>query len=68
MPTTLIDVKELSERLSISTGTIYNWVSQAERGRGPLKNGKGYRKIGRCVRFDWDEIAGQTTIVEASKR
>jgi excisionase family DNA binding protein len=44
---TLIDVKELSRRLFIAKGTLYNWVSQ---GRLPFK------KIGRCLRFDWDEI------------
>jgi excisionase family DNA binding protein len=43
----LIDIIELSRRLSIAKGTLYNWVSQ---GRVPFK------KIGRCVRFDWDEI------------
>jgi excisionase family DNA binding protein len=59
----LIDVRELSRRLSIARGTLYNWVSQ---GKLP------YKKIGRCVRFDWDEIEekllGRSTMVEASKR
>ncbi len=63
MPKTLIDIKELSRRLSIAKGTLYNWVSQ---GRVPFK------KIGRCVRFDWDEIEekllSRSTMDTASKR
>jgi excisionase family DNA binding protein len=47
MPKVLIDVNELSQRLSIAKGTLSNWVSQ---GRLPFK------KIGRCLRFDWEEI------------
>jgi len=62
VPKTLIDVKELSARLSIAKGTLYNWVSQ---GRLPFK------KIGRCLRFDWDEIEEKlfrSTMGSASKR
>lgn len=43
----LIDIRELSKRLSVSKFTIYSWVS---RGRIP------YVKTGRLVRFDPDEI------------
>ncbi len=43
----LIDIMELSKRLSIPTGTLYNWVSQK---RIP------FVKIGRRVLFDLDEI------------
>jgi excisionase family DNA binding protein len=63
MPNTLINIEELSQRLCIAKGTLYNWVSQ---GRLPFK------KIGRCVRFNWDEIEetllGRSTIKTASKR
>ena len=63
MPKTLIDVKELSLRLCIARGTLYNWVSQ---GRVPFK------KIGRCVRFDWEEIEEKllrrSTMDSAGKR
>jgi excisionase family DNA binding protein len=59
----LIDINELSRRLSIAKGTLYNWVSQ---GRVPFK------KIGRCVRFDWDEIEAEllsrSTMEKAGKR
>ena len=59
----LIDINELSRRLSIAKGTLYNWVSQ---GRVPFK------KIGRCLRFDWDEIEekllGRSTMDTAGKR
>lgn len=41
MPKTLIDVNELSERLSVARGTLYNWVSQAKHGMGPFSNGEG---------------------------
>ncbi len=58
----LIDVRELSQRLSVARGTLYNWV-----GQGKLP----YRKIGRCVRFDWNEIAElfpcRSTMKSASK-
>ena len=63
MDNCLIDINELSRRLSIAKGTLYNWVSQ---GRLPFK------KIGRCVRFDWDEIEekllGRSTMDTASRR
>jgi excisionase family DNA binding protein len=63
MPTNLIDIKELSNRLCIARGTLYNWVSQ---GRVPFK------KIGRCLRFDWNEIEekllSRSTINTAGKR
>jgi excisionase family DNA binding protein len=62
MPRILIDVNELSQRLSIAKGTLYNWVSQ---GRLPFK------KIGRCLRFDWEEIEAmlaRSTMGTASKR
>ena len=63
MDNCLIDINELSRRLSIAKGTLYNWVSQ---GRLPFK------KIGRCVRFDWDEIEekllGRSTMDSASRR
>lgn len=63
MTNCLIDINELSRRLSIAKGTLYNWVSQ---GKLPFK------KIGRCVRFDWDEIEekllGRSTMDSASRR
>ena len=63
MKNCLIDINELSRRLSIAKGTLYNWVSQ---GRVPFK------KIGRCVRFDWDEIEekllSRSTMDTAGKR
>lgn len=63
MDNCLIDINELSRRLSIAKGTLYNWVSQ---GKLPFK------KIGRCVRFDWDEIEekllGRSTMDSASRR
>ena len=70
MGKTLIDVKELSERLSIATGTLYNWVSQGKRGFGPFGNGEGrvFRKIGRCLRFDWEEIDTRSTMEAAGTR
>jgi predicted site-specific integrase-resolvase len=43
----LIDVKELSKRLCIATGTLYNWKS---KGLIPFKKVRG------CLRFDWDEV------------
>jgi hypothetical protein len=66
----LIDVTELSERASIAKGTLYNWVSQARRGFGPFAKGEGrvFRKIGRCLRFDWDEIDGRSTMDAAGTR
>lgn len=70
MPRTLIDVNELSDRLSIAKGTLYNWVSQAKRGIGPFSNGEGrvFRRIGRCLRFDWEEIDGRSTMDAAGQR
>ena len=63
MDNCLIDINELSRRLSIAKGTLYNWVSQ---GKLPFK------KIGRCVRFDWNEIEekllGRSTVDSASRR
>jgi excisionase family DNA binding protein len=63
MDNCLIDINELSRRLSLAKGTLYNWVSQ---GKLPFK------KIGRCVRFDWDEIEekllGRSTMDTASRR
>jgi hypothetical protein len=58
MAKNLMDVNELSERLRVAKGTLYNWVSQARHGRGPFENGEGrlFKKIGRCLRFDWDQI------------
>lgn len=43
----LIDIKELSRRLSMARGTLYNWVWQ-DRLR-PIR-------IGRNLRFDYDEV------------
>ena len=47
MPETLIKIDELSRRLSIPKGTIYNWVSQH---RIP------FIKAGRALRFDVEEV------------
>ena len=44
---TLIDINELSRRLSIAKGTLYNWVYLR---RIP------YIKAGRCLRFDPDKV------------
>jgi hypothetical protein len=70
MPKMLIDVNELSQRLSIAKGTLYNWVAQGKQGVGPFRKGEGrvFRKIGRCLRFDWDEIEGRSTMDAAGKR
>ena len=43
----LIDINELSARLSIAKGTLYNWVYLK---RIP------YIKAGGCLRFDPDEV------------
>jgi len=43
----LVDVDELSARLSIAKGTLYNWVYLK---RIP------YIKAGRCLRFDPEEV------------
>jgi excisionase family DNA binding protein len=47
VPTELIDINELSRRLSIARGTLYNWVCLR---RIP------FVKAGRCVRFDYDHV------------
>ena len=47
VPITLIDINELSRRLSIAKGTLYNWVYLR---RIP------FVKAGRCVRFDYQEV------------
>jgi len=44
---TLVDINELSRRLSIAKGTLYNWVYLR---RIP------YVKAGRCLRFDPDKV------------
>lgn len=46
-PTTLINIDELSKRLSIPKGTLYNWVYLH---RIP------FIKAGRSLRFDPDEV------------
>ena len=46
-PPNLIDIDELSRRLSIAKGTLYNWVYLR---RIP------FIKAGRCLRFDADEV------------
>ena len=46
-PTELIDINELSRRLSVARGTLYNWVYLR---RIP------FVKAGRCVRFDYDQV------------
>jgi excisionase family DNA binding protein len=45
--TQLIDINELSSRLNIAKGTLYNWVYLR---RIP------YVKLGRSLRFDPNEI------------
>lgn len=45
--TSLIDVNELSTRLKIAKGTIYNWCYLR---RIP------YQKVGRCLRFNPNEV------------
>jgi excisionase family DNA binding protein len=47
VPTELIDINELSRRLSVARGTLYNWVYLR---RIP------FVKAGRCVRFDYDQV------------
>jgi excisionase family DNA binding protein len=60
---TLVDINELSRRLSIAKGTLYNWVYQR---RIP------YVKAGRCLRFDADKVFESLrqcpTINEAGRR
>ena len=59
----LIDINELSRRLSIAKGTLYNWVYLR---RIP------YVKAGRCLRFDPDRVFESLhqcpTINEAGRR
>ena len=43
----LLRVSEVARLLDINVVTLYNWVNE---GRIPFK------KIGRCIRLDWDEI------------
>jgi excisionase family DNA binding protein len=45
--TELIDINELSRRLSVARGTLYNWVYLR---RIP------FVKAGRCVRFDYGQV------------
>ena len=45
--TKLLNIKELSERLSISHLTIYNWVSQRKI---------PFYKISNLIRFREDEV------------
>ena len=45
--TSLIDINELSTRLKIAKGTIYNWCYLR---RIP------YRKVGRSLRFNPNEV------------
>ena len=47
VPTELIDINELSRRLSVARGTLYNWVYSR---RIP------FVKAGRCVRFDYEQV------------
>jgi excisionase family DNA binding protein len=46
-PTELIDINELSRRLTVAKGTLYNWVHLR---RIP------FVKAGRCVRFDYAQV------------
>ena len=59
----LIDINELSRRLSIAKGTLYNWVYLR---RIP------FVKAGRCLRFDFDQVFNSLrqcpTIKEAGRR
>jgi excisionase family DNA binding protein len=59
----LIDINELSCRLSIAKGTLYNWVYLR---RIP------FVKAGRCLRFDFDQVFNSLhqcpTIREAGTR
>ena len=60
---TLVDISELSRRLSVAKGTLYNWVYLR---RIP------YVKAGRCLRFNPDEVLESLhhcpTIDEAGRR
>lgn len=59
----LIDINELSCRLSVAKGTLYNWVYLR---RIP------FVKAGRCLRFDFDQVFNSLrqcpTIREAGRR
>ena len=58
--TALIDINELSRRLAVAKGTLYNWVYLR---RIP------FVKAGRCVRFDYQAVLatlGQYPIIDAS--
>lgn len=61
--TSLIDINELSRRLRIAKGTLYNWVYLR---RIP------FVKAGRCLRFDFDHVFSTLqqcpTIKEAGRR
>ncbi len=60
IPTTLIDIKELSRRLSVAKGTLYNGVYLR---RIP------FVKAGRCLRFDYQQVLetlGQYPIIDTS--
>jgi len=61
-PPRLINIDELSDRLNLATGTLYNWVYLR---RIP------FIKAGRCVRFDYDAVLAalrQGTLEEVSRR
>ena len=59
----IIDIDELSRRLHIAKGTLYNWVYLR---RIP------FIKAGRCLRFDFqkvlDSLSHCPTMEEAAKR
>ena len=58
----LIGIDELSRRLSIAKGTLYNWVYLR---RIP------FVKAGRCLRFDYSAVfqaLKHVKMVEAGKR
>jgi excisionase family DNA binding protein len=63
VPETLIDINELSRRLNIPKGTLYNWCYQR---RIP------FVKAGRSLRFDAEEVIQSlphcTTIDPAGRR
>ncbi len=59
----LIDIDELSRRLHIAKGTLYNWVHLR---RIP------FIKAGRCLRFDFEKVFAALShcpkMEEAAKR
>jgi excisionase family DNA binding protein len=60
IPNTLIDINELSRRLCVAKGTLYNWVYLR---RIP------FVKAGRCVRFDYQDVLAtlrQCPIIDTS--